>query len=112
MWIVVAGIAAVVLIYWFAGMRKMARWNNDPRQQELIQLLLAAGRSGDITDSINVTNFLCRQSDWTLGEDRKRIAHALTIVERITDRVAYERAKDVALGIGRAINDGQMTGVR
>jgi len=93
-------------------MRKMLRWQNDPRQQQLIQLLLAAGRSGDIVDSINVTNFLCKQGDWSLGQDRKRVAHALMAVERITDRTSYERAKDIALSIGRAINDGQMRGVR
>ena len=112
MWIVVAGIAALVVIYWLVGMRKMARWNNDPRQQQLIQLLLSAGRTGDITDHIKVSNFLCTQRDWTLGEERKRLAHALMVVERITDRVSYERAKDTALDIGRAIKDGQRLGIR
>jgi hypothetical protein len=95
-----------------AGMRKMVRWNNDPRQQKLIQLLLAAGRSGDIVDSINVTNFLCQQGDWSLDEDRRRVAHALSAVQLITDQTSYERVKDIALGIGRAINDGQMRGVK
>ena len=78
--IVVAVIVAGAIVYWYAGMRKMVRWNNDPRQQKLIQLLLAAGRSGDIVNSINVTNFLCQQGDWSLDEDRRRVAHALSAV--------------------------------
>jgi hypothetical protein len=45
---VVAAIAVGAVIYWFAGMRKMVCWNNDPRQQQLIQLLIVAGRSGDM----------------------------------------------------------------
>jgi len=106
MWIVVATISAGLVVYWFAGMRKMARWNNDPRRQQLIHLLMVAGRSGDLVDSINVTNFLCKQGDWSLAEDRQRVAHALTVVEKMIESAAYERAKDIALGIGQAINRG------
>ncbi len=112
MWVAVAVIATIYIIYWLAGMRKMARLNKDARQQKLIQLLLGAGRSGDNVDSINVTNFLCKQSDWTLSEDRERLAHALAALERITDRTCYERARELAMDIGRSINDAQRRGAK
>jgi single-stranded DNA-specific DHH superfamily exonuclease len=111
MGIVVAMIVAGLLIYWLVGMRKMARWNNDPRSQKLIQLFLAAGRSGDLVDEIKITNFLAEQGDWSLSEDRRRVAHALTAVERISDRSVSERARDIGLSIGRTINAGQLRGV-
>ena len=59
--IVVAAYAVVIVIHCFAGMWKMARWNNDPRQQQLVQLLIAAARSGDISDWNNVLVFLSKQ---------------------------------------------------
>jgi hypothetical protein len=62
----------VIVVYLFSGFRKMARWNNDPRQQKLIQSFPAAGRSGDIVDQIKITNVLCQQRDWSLKEDRQR----------------------------------------
>src|SRR6266516_3959339 len=97
MWLVVAAIAPGIIIYWVAGMSKMARCNNDPRSQKLIQLFLAAGRSGNLVDEIKITNFLCEQGDWSLSEDRKRVAHALSAVERISDRAVYEKARDIGL---------------
>jgi hypothetical protein len=111
MGIVVAVIVAGVLIYWLAGMRKMARWNNDPRSQKLIQLFLAAGRSGDLVDEIKITNFLAEQSDRNPSEDRRRVAHALSAVEKISDRRVSERARDIGLSIGRTINAARKRGV-
>jgi uncharacterized protein (DUF2236 family) len=99
-------IAAGLVIFWFAARGKMVRLNNDPRQQRLIQLFLAAGRTGDLADEIKITNFLCQQGDWSLKEDRQRVAHALGAVERISDRALSERARDIGISIGRAINDG------
>lgn len=110
MWAVVAITAAVIVVYLLFGFRKMARWNNDPRQQKLIQLFLAAGRSGDMVDEIKITNFLCQQGDWSLKEDRQQVAHALAAVERISDRALSERVRDIGISIGRAINDGLRRG--
>jgi hypothetical protein len=102
--IIVAAYAVVIVIHCFAGMWKMARWNNDPRQQQLVQSLIAAGRSGDIADSNNVTDFLSKQGDWRLGEHRRRLAHARTVVERMVEPPVYKRANDIALNIGQGIN--------
>jgi uncharacterized protein (DUF2236 family) len=90
MWAGVAVTAAVIVVYLFAGFRKMARWNNDPRQQELIQLFLAAGRSGDMADQIKITNFLCQQADWSVKENRQRVAHALAAVPIAPSRRGQE----------------------
>jgi hypothetical protein len=46
-----------------------------------------------------------------LSEDRKRVAPALAAVEKISDRGVSEKAKDIGLSIGRAINAGQLRGV-
>lgn len=110
MWIAVTAIAVGVVIFWFAAMRKTLRLNNDPRQQTLIQLFLAAGRTGDLADQIKITNFLCQQGDWSLKEDRLRVAHALGAVERISDRALSGRARDIGKSIRRAINDGLRRG--
>jgi hypothetical protein len=48
--VIVVAYAAVIVIHCFVGMSKMARWNNDPRQQQLVELLI-------------------------LDEDKKRVAH-------------------------------------
>src|SRR5438477_234994 len=110
MGVVVAAIVAGLLIYCFACMRKMVRWNNDPRSQKLIQLFLTAGRTADLVDEIKITNFLCEQDDWSLSEDRTRVAQALSAVQRISDRAVSEKAKDIGLSIGCAINAGQLRG--
>jgi hypothetical protein len=102
------GVGVIVLalvVYWFWGQRMMACWNADPRQQQLIQLLIAAGMPtppSDNTARIQVTNFLCRQADWSFIEDRKRLAHALTVVQRVSEPAVYEKARDVALSLSRA----------
>ena len=111
MWIVAVAVVAGIVMYWFAGMRKMVRWNNDPRSQTLIQLFLAAGRTGDLADETKITTFLSEQGDWSLKEDRQRVAHALAAVEKISDRTVSERATDIGLSIGRTINAAQKKGV-
>jgi hypothetical protein len=108
--VVVVALVALIIAYLFAGFAKMARCNSDPRQQKLIQLFLAAGRSGEIADQIQITNFLCQQGDWSLKEDRQRVAHALAAVERISDRAVSEKARDIGISIGRTINDGLWRG--
>jgi hypothetical protein len=40
--IVIGVLVLGVVIHFIAGSRKMARWNNEPGQQQLIQLLTAA----------------------------------------------------------------------
>jgi hypothetical protein len=111
MWIVAVAVVAGIVMYWFAGMRKMVRWNNDPRSQTLIQLFPAAGRTGDLAGETKITTFLSEQGDWSLKEDRQRVAHALAAVEKISDRTVAERATDIGLSIGRTINAAQKKGV-
>jgi hypothetical protein len=53
--ILVGALVIGVVLYFFGGSRKMARWNDDPRQQELAQLLITAAQNGS---EYEVTNFL------------------------------------------------------
>jgi hypothetical protein len=48
-WLVFVALLYLVFVapFYLTGIQKMVRWSNDPNQQELVQLLIAAGRSGD-----------------------------------------------------------------
>lgn len=89
--IIVAALVLGAVIYFVVTTRKIKRWNNDEKQQQLVQFLVAAGRG----DTSPVTNFIIRQ-DWSARETRSRLAHALTVVPTVTDRATYEKAKDYA----------------
>jgi hypothetical protein len=85
------------IIYLWVGSRKISenlRLDNDPRQEQLARLLIAAGRGAPI---YKVTGFLSQQGDWSLDEDRKRVAHALTLAEKLVDRAVYKKACEVGL---------------
>jgi hypothetical protein len=58
---------------------RMTQMNNDPTQLEIVDLLVDAGRCADDT---RFSDFMGRQA-WREPERRERIAHALTIVERL-----------------------------
>lgn len=92
--IIIGALVLAVVIYFIVGSRKMSRWNDDPKQQELVRLLVAEGTA-------NLTNFIIVQ-DWSPNETRQRLAHALTIVQRISAPAVYEKARNAAQVLYRA----------
>jgi hypothetical protein len=58
----------------------------------LLGCLLLQGWEHQFTRSL--VSFL---NDWSLDEDRKRVAHALTIAEKLVEPTVYEKACDVGL---------------
>jgi hypothetical protein len=57
-------------------------------------LLIATGLGAPI---YKLTEFLSQQADWSLAEDRERVAHALILAEKLADPVVYEKACEVGL---------------
>ncbi len=97
MLILVGAIWLLCIIYLFVGSRKireLVRLSNDPRQEQLARLLVAAGRGAPM---YTITDFLSQQADWSPGEDRKRVAHALIVVEKFVEPAVYEKTRDVGL---------------
>jgi hypothetical protein len=95
--ILVGAIWLLCIIYLLVGSRKIReklRLDNDPRQEQLARLLVAAGLGAPI---YKITGFLSQQADWSLDEDRKRVAHALTLAEKLVDPAVYEKACEVGL---------------
>jgi hypothetical protein len=95
--ILVATIWLLCIIYILVGSRKLSerlRLNNDPRQEQLARLLIATGLGAPI---YKITGFLSQHADWSLDEDRKRVAHALTLAEKFVDPAVYEKAREVGL---------------
>lgn len=105
--IVVCAIVLALVIYCLWGMQKMALWNRDPRQKQLVQLLIdagmgnAAGESAALS-SIKVTNFL-NEHGWGQRENVKRLAHAMTVVERIAPPAVSKKADDIVWSIGQTL---------
>jgi hypothetical protein len=77
------------------GLRKTVEWNNDPNQQQLIKLLVAAAwDTGWSTNYSALTNFIIHV-DWTPSETRTRIAHALSFIRFRVERDVYKRTKQI-----------------
>jgi hypothetical protein len=95
--ILVGAIWLLCIVYLLVGSRELSeklRLDNDPRQEQLARLLIAAGLGAPI---YKITSFLSNQADWSLDEDRKRVAHALTLAEKLVDPAVYEKACEVGL---------------
>jgi hypothetical protein len=100
--ILVVALWLLCILYLFVGSRKIrdtVRLNNDPRQEQLARLLVAVGQGAPM---YKITRFLSQQTDWSLDEDRKRVTHALTIVEKLVEPAIYEKACDVGLIVTEA----------
>lgn len=87
----VAIVIAAIGLYWLWGMRKMVRMNNDPGQLMLANLLLKAG-AGDDTALLS----FIREERWTQVQIADRIAHALSLAQRIFAPSDYFSAKAYA----------------
>ncbi|WP_448031867.1 CarD family transcriptional regulator [Bradyrhizobium liaoningense] len=87
----VAIVIAAIGLYWLWGMRKMARMNNDPEQLILANLLLKAG-GGDDTALLS----FIREERWTQAQLADRVAHALSLAQRIFAPSDYFNAKTYA----------------
>ena len=97
MLILVGAIWLLCIVYLLVGSRKIIeklRMDNDPRQEQLARLLIATGLGAPI---YKITGFLSQQADWSLDEDRKRVAHALTLAEKLVDPAVYEKACGVGM---------------
>ena len=97
MLVLVGALWLLCIIYLLVGSRKLSerlRLDNDPRQEQLARLLVATGLGAPI---YKITGFLSQQADWSLDEDRKRVAHALTIAEKLVDPAVYQKACEVGL---------------
>ena len=109
MLILVVALWLLCILYLFVGSRKIrdtVRLNNDPRQEQLARLLVAVGQGAPM---YKITRFLSQQTDWSLDEDRKRVTHALTIVEKLVEPAIYEKARDVGLIVIEASRGGRHT---
>jgi hypothetical protein len=97
--VILAG-AVIILIFihrmW--QQRKRAAWNDDPAQQELVRLFIAAGRENS---SSAVTHFVFGQN-WSGSEIRRRIMHALRIVQETCEATIIERVKEIAWSLSEA----------
>ena len=64
---------------YFFVFRSSVRWNADPRQQELAQLLMrTAGHDGHYIRDQDIVSYVALHG-WRSGEARRRVAHAGSI---------------------------------
>jgi RNA polymerase-interacting CarD/CdnL/TRCF family regulator len=87
-------IAIVVLIlaaYWIWGMRKMVRMNYDSDQYALTRLLVRAGAG----DDEGLLTFISERQ-WTNLQIGDRVAHSLTLAEKLYSPDEYARARTYA----------------
>jgi hypothetical protein len=94
-----------------SGLWKAARnqvsWNNDPTQQRLAMLLLAASQSGetDHQDAIELTVAMFTEKGWGREEALNRVSHAVSLVGRAvnynsdTVKVAQAIVYDIARNV-------------
>jgi hypothetical protein len=76
------------------GLRKTREWNNEPKQQELIRLIVAAAQDSSAYSAL--TKFIVQASmDWSPSETRDRIAHAISYIKWAVERDVYKRAKEI-----------------
>jgi hypothetical protein len=93
------GIAVVIFLVWFIrGCLKMVRWNNDPDQQALVDLLIGAANGKPPHE---MATFLIHKR-WTPKEVTRRLMHASTAIDRLDQPPAikskcYEIAKRLAV---------------
>jgi hypothetical protein len=93
--VLVGALWLLCIIYLWVGSHKMSerlRLDNDPRQEHLARLLIATGLGAPIYE---ITGFLSKRADWSLDKDRKRVAHALTLAEKLVDPAVYKKACEV-----------------
>src|SRR5262245_44229676 len=74
---------AVGIFRALANIPKMARLNNDPKQQKLASLFAVAGESDPqrAAQTAAVIEDFIKQERWTRNEAAERIAHALSLVK-------------------------------
>jgi hypothetical protein len=85
------------------NMPKVARWNNDRKQQELALMLISAGRSTAreaVPVALEIRAFISREG-WGAAEAADRISHALSMVKVMERRVVFENATEVGLTLAR-----------
>jgi hypothetical protein len=76
------------------GLRKTREWNNEPKQQELIRLIVAAAQDSSAYSAL--TKFIIQASmDWSPSETRDRLAHAISYIKWAVERDVYKRAKEI-----------------
>ncbi len=59
-----------------------------------------------------ITDFLSQQVNWSPGEDRKRVAHALIVVEKLVEPAVYEKTRDVELILIEALRGRRVRGAK
>lgn len=91
MFSLIAGLVLLIAAYWLWGVRKMVRMNNDPGQLMLANLLLRAGAGDDAA----LLRFI-REEQWTQVQIADRVAHALSLAQKIFAPVDYFGAKTYA----------------
>lgn len=98
----------VLAVYWLWGMRKMVRMNNDPDQHTLTHLLVRAGNGSDE----ELLAFI-KEQRWTDPQLADRVAHALTVAEKLYLADEYSRASTYAVNVRsrcRSFQDGRLLG--
>lgn len=88
MFYLIAGLVLLLAAYWLWGMRKMVRMNNDPAQIAMVNLLVRAG-AGDEHELLLLIN----RQQWSRVQIADRVAHALTLAEKLLPRGDYFSAK-------------------
>lgn len=107
MFYVIAVGVALLAVYWLWGMRKMVRMNKDGDQTALALLLVRAGNGNDE----ELLNFL-REQQWTGPQVAGRVAHALTLAEKLFVADEYSRAREYAITLRdryRSFQDGRVS---
>jgi hypothetical protein len=88
----------------FGTILKVYRWNKDPAQLILVQLLSAAGRSDPkiaAERAVQIETFISNKG-WNRTEAAERIAHALSLMKRWSsksDQEMYQKATAIGLDI-------------
>jgi aspartyl aminopeptidase len=105
--IIAALILAAVSYYWF-GIRYVKELNSDKNQHEIAELLLQLAEREKDNDAVqfesNLTNLICILEKFPGKEARKRVAHAMTLVQFKAASIAdFNQAKLISLEVVKRI---------
>ena len=87
---------------------KTAKWNNEPNQKRLAQILLSAATyevtRGEQGESLNIPALaqFTRSCGWTDKEASDRFIHAISMMKAMADARTFEAAKQMGLRLYQA----------
>lgn len=87
---------------------KTGKWNNEPSQKRLAEILLSAATyevtRGARGESLNIPTLaqFTRSCGWTDKEASDRFVHAISMMKPMADAQTYEAAKQMGLNLYKA----------